>query len=353
MSHTFHEIMTQPESWRNALQEAERVLPDWRAVLGREDTLVIFTGCGSTYHLAQTAASLFRVLVGRRAVALPGGELVLYGEEWLWGIPRDGQPAVLVAISRSGSTTETIRAVEIHQASGGQVLAVTTRPDSPLAAMARAGLILPAGREESVVQTRSFSSMLVGLNAIAALLGGHSQLWRAMQRLPEAAERLIDRYLPLARSIGEDLSIQRFYFLGSGARYGLASEASLKMKELSLSPSEPFPFLEFRHGPMSTVDEATMIVGMISDRHRHHEMAVLKEMQSLGARILSIAEQDATVALDSGVPLAGRGALYLPVPQLMAAYRALARGLDPDRPRHLSAVVTLNLEDPNEERSKP
>jgi glucosamine--fructose-6-phosphate aminotransferase (isomerizing) len=103
-----------------------------------------------------------------------------------------------------------------------------------------------------------------------------------MQRLPEAADRLLNRFGALTRQMGEDLNLERFYFLGSGLRYGLASEVSLKMKEMSLSHSEPFPFLEFRHGPMSMVNERTLLIGLLSERNQAQEQAVLDEMQARG-----------------------------------------------------------------------
>lgn len=343
MSHTLNEILTQPVAWQSALKEAEHKASDWRALLvnGSSGPLV-FIGCGSTWYLAEVAAALFRHLVGRITVAVPGGEMLLYSRDWLGDIG-DGASSPLIAISRSGSTTETVRAVERWKEGGGRVLAVTNYPDSPLASLADAALLLPEGREESVAQTRSFASMLVGLNALAVLLSGKDGLWEAMQRLPEIGERLIQRYQPLAKELGDDLSLERFYFLGSGVRYGLAREASLKMKEMSLSHSEPFPFLEFRHGPMSMVNEQTLLLGLLSDSNRAHEQAVLDEMQARGSRYLSLGETEAHVVFDSGLPEVVRNVLYLPVLQLLATYRSLAKGLNPDRPHNLTAVVTLNL----------
>ncbi len=341
--HTLDEILSQPAIWQSALEEAEQAAPQWRAVLGKDATPLIFLGCGSTYYLSLTAAALFRRLTGRLAFALPSGEFLLYRADWLGDAFERPPRPILIAVSRSGMTTETVRAAEAYRAAGGRVLTVTNYPDSPLATLADAALLLPQGREESIAQTRSFSSMLVGLNALAILLGEQPALWQAIQRLPEAAEHLLQRYAPLARQLGEDLSLERFYFLGSGLRYGLASEASLKMKEMSLSHSEPFPFLEFRHGPMSMVNPQTLILGLLSDYAQEQEQKVLDEMQALGGQVLSLGEQGARVEFASGIPEGGRAALYLPILQLLAYYRSLAKGLNPDRPNNLTAVVQFNL----------
>lgn len=351
MSYTLTEILTQPQAWQSALKEAERILPEWRTVLRDGKVPLVFTGCGSTWYLAEIAAALFRRLSGRVTFSVPGGELLLYPQDWLGNLSASSPKPVLIAVSRSGATTETLRAVEAWRAEGGRAFAVTNYPDSPLVSLADAAMLLPEGREESVAQTRSFASMLVGLNAMSVLLGEHTALWKAMQRLPEAGERLIGRYQALAQALGEDLSLERFYFLGSGLRYGLAREASLKMKEMSLSHSEPFPFLEFRHGPMSMVNEQTLLVGLLSDSNRSHEEQVLTEMEARGSRFLALAENGAQISFKSQIPEEGRLALFLPVLQLLAAHRSLAKGLNPDRPHNLTAVVTLNFETRKENRT--
>jgi glucosamine--fructose-6-phosphate aminotransferase (isomerizing) len=122
----------------------------------------------------------------------------------------------------------------------------------------------------------------------------------------------------------------------------------LKLKEMSLTSSEAFHFLEFRHGPKSMVDERTLVVGLLSDAARELEMAVLREMQELGARVLILADSgdnlgwaDQVVAFEAGLPELACLPLYLPVLQLFAYYRSIRKGLNPDAPRHLDAVVQL------------
>jgi glucosamine--fructose-6-phosphate aminotransferase (isomerizing) len=168
-------------------------------------------------------------------------------------------------------------------------------------------------------------------------------MFERMHDLPETGKRLIDAYGGLARSLGENLELDRFYFLGSGPRYGLACEANLKMKEMTLTHSEPFHFFEFRHGPKSMVNESALVVGLVSEVHQFDEGTVLKEMAALGGQTLSLSEHDADVTLNSGLPAAVRNVLYLPVLQLLACHRAIAKGLDPDRPANLDMVVKLDL----------
>ena len=337
--HTRSEILTQPVAWEQALNVIERARQQLKPLLGADYEQILFTGCGSTYYLSLSAAALFQDLTGRIARAVPGGELLLNPVVTL-----GHGSTLLVAVSRSGSTTETIRAVEqFKQHKRGPVIAITNYGDQPLASLADVPLIIEKGQEESVAQTRSFASMFVGATALAAMASGDQGLSRKMARLPEVGRKLLDTYEPVARKFGENLAFDRFYFLGSGSRYGLACEANLKMKEMTLTHSEPFHFLEFRHGPMSMVKESAVVVGLLSDKNFDHESAVLYEMQAKGGAILSIAESRAVVAFESGIMESLRGVLYLPVLQLMAFYRSLAKGLDPDRPNNLTAVVKLDL----------
>jgi glucosamine--fructose-6-phosphate aminotransferase (isomerizing) len=191
--------------------------------------------------------------------------------------------------------------------------------------------------------------MYVAAAALCAKMAERGDLIEAMKKLPEVGNLIMGNHEVWAKSVGENLSFDRFYFLGSGIRYGLACEVNLKMKEMTLTHSEPFHFLEFRHGPMSMVNQNTVVVGMLSDANRVHEAKVLSEMEMLGATVAGLGESpagmisDANVCFESGIPESVRGALYLPILQLMAFYRSLAKGLNPDRPNNLTAVVQLDF----------
>jgi len=339
--YTYQEIISQPQAWDQALDKVQaqknEVIQLWNHL---PKTRVLFTGCGSTYYLSLAAASLFQELTGRGVRAIPGGELILYQD----AAYEADTPTILVAISRSGTTTETVAAVQKFKEAGrGPVIAITNYENTPLATAAEVTITIPAGQEESVAQTRSFASMYVAATALAAVISGRDDLLAAMKKLPPLGANLIQHYDDLARSLGENLDLDRFYFLGSGPRYGLACETNLKMKEMTLTHSEPFHFFEFRHGPMSMVTNTTAIIGMLSSVNSNHERKVLDEMLNLGAQILSLAESSADIAFKSGLPEEIRNVLYLPVLQLVAYYRSLAKGLNPDRPENLTAVVQLDL----------
>ena len=257
-----------------------------------------------------------------------------------------GEQPSQVAISRSGTTSETITAAKQFRAEKrGPVIVITNYGDTPLAQLGDLTIDIPAGQELSVAQTRSFASMYIAVVALSAQIAGHTDLLWAMKGLPEVGEKLLETYQPLAKTLGENLNFDRFYFLGSGPRYGLACETNLKMKEMTLTHSEPFHFFEFRHGPMSMVNDSTVVIGLRSSANAQREQTVLDEMQALGATTFSLGETETDVAFDSGLPEEIRNVLYLPVLQLMAYYCSVVKGLNPDQPKNLNAVVELDLDE--------
>ena len=335
--HTRHEILTQPEAWAATLEALQAQVATLREFYraGQYES-VILTGCGSTYYLALAAAALFQELTGMPARGLPASEIWLYSRSAF-----TRQRMLLIAVGRSGETTETLRACQAFRANGGDVLTLSCYPGRPMTTLGDVNLVLPAGQESSIAQTRAFTSLYLATTALAAICADRKDVLDELARLPVVCRRLLSDYGALGRKLGSDAVLDRFYFLGSGPRYGLACELSLKMKEMSLSHSEPFHFLEFRHGPKSMLTPSTLLVGLVSETNRSHEISVLEEMRARGARLLAIEEGESDVTFASGVSEAARSVLYLPVGQLLALERSLAKGLDPDRPNNLDAVVKL------------
>jgi glucosamine--fructose-6-phosphate aminotransferase (isomerizing) len=185
--------------------------------------------------------------------------------------------------------------------------------------------------------------------AVAWLLAARQAADSAVQ-LVDACERLLRERSEIAVRLGRMESLSKFFFLGGGALFGLASEAMLKMMEMSLCQAGGFHFLEFRHGPMSLVSPGSLVIGLMSQAEAQ-ERKVLAEMRALGAATLAVAPSpdrelvevcDAVIPLGQALPDVWRAPLYLPILQLLAYERAMARGLDPDRPAHLDAVVTID-----------
>jgi glucosamine--fructose-6-phosphate aminotransferase (isomerizing) len=144
--------------------------------------------------------------------------------------------------------------------------------------------------------------------------------------------------------------IESFVFLGHGPLFGIANESMLKVTEMSLSISNVYHSLEFRHGPMSRVNENTLITFFVNKQTIDHEKTLIKEMHDLGAKTLVICDKavkeirdvaDFIVELDTGMEYFENLILYMPITQFMGYYQAVKKGLNPDEPQHLTQVVTL------------
>ncbi|MGA2381523.1 MAG: SIS domain-containing protein [Spirochaetia bacterium] len=336
---TMKEITTQTTAWAHAI---DKVIENARAITALDIASyrqVLCVGCGSTYYLALSTASLLQSRACVIARAFPASELLLNP----LSVYVEGR-MLLIAISRSGATSETLRIVADFKARRlGTIVVLTNDGDSPLARHGDIVLSIEDGQEVSVAQTRSFASMFVAASAVSDILGPNALFLAYKDALIDRGSRLIHDEQELARDMARNRKIRQVFFLGSGPRLGLAKEVSLKLKEMSQTVSEPFHFLEFRHGPISMVDEHTLVVGMVSEGGYDHEMAVMKDVRRLGGKTLTLGEKGTDIEWKSGIAEYARNVLYLPVLQLFAYHRAVYLGKNPDTPRNLAAVVELDL----------
>lgn len=345
-SKTYAEIMSQPKVWKEIIDSSKKQFEQARGYYHTSGFQgIIFTGCGTTYALSLSAASLFRDH-GFVAEAFPASEFAFYPKH------ASAQADLLVAFSRSGLTSETLWAVHAFRKEHphGKVCAITTHTDSTLASLADFTLDASPAQEQSIGETRSFTGMLLLAQLFAANLRGDPIFDIRAQALPKALKVLTPIFSELAQRIAHSLPINRFFFLGGGALYGIACEAAFKIKEFTAGWGEAFHPLEFRHGPMSAINRKSLVVGLLSDGQMEVEFNVLMDAKAKGGNTLAIHERqgsldlsrvDYSVALSTGLNEFERGVLYLPLIQLIAYYRCLASGLDPDNPHGLQAVTLL------------
>jgi fructoselysine-6-P-deglycase FrlB-like protein len=285
------EIASQPAVWIDAAaraHELEQHLPP------RGSRLAV-VGCGTSYYVAQTVAALRERAGHGETDAFPASEF-----------PERRYDAVL-AVSRSGTTTEVVRVLERLRGRTPTV-AVSAVPDLDVDRLADATVLLEFADEEAIVQTR-FATAVVAL--VRALLG------EDVAALAAAADEALAE--PLA---ADPAAVDHVVFLGSGAAVGLANEAALKLREAAGAWTESYPAMEYRHGPVSATTPTTLVwaLGAI-------EPGVLESAERAGASVVAT----------------GRD----PLVELVAVHRfavalAHARGLDPNEPRHLTRAVILS-----------
>ena len=294
---------------------------------------IVVTGAGSSYYASQVAAAAMRSKCRLPAEAVPLSEVLLRARMVFAPDEPTNQP--IVVVSRSGSTTEALEVIEAARGRGQYTLAVTCRPDSPMAAMADATLAVPEADEQAIVMTRSFAALATLLMRLGTRLGDPtfaSDLDRLPELWPETAP-FIERGLELA---AQDPS--RVIVLGGGAAYGLANEAVLKLTETSRIPAAAYHPLEFRHGPMSLIEPGVLVVGIFGRRAEAEERRVVDETAALGATTWTMGPEGpgASICGISRLPL------VLHALQALALGIAVRRGLDPERPRHLNQVVLID-----------
>ncbi len=304
--------------------------PFWRAALEPRQPLpaapvTVFVGCGTSYNLSLALAASANA-AGRPAIAVPGREWVdrpqSYWPEW--------QKAHVVALSRSGETTETIAAARASRAAGARVTGITCAAGSGLAAECDRIVFAETHPAEGIVMTASASLMLlmglqlIGIPVDAAVVDAAEA---ALAATDAAAAELI-----AGRS--------HFVYLGGGPLYGIALEGALKLLEMSQTFAQAFHPLEYRHGPISLLDERTVGVMLYGDARPDDEALLVGEMQEKGARVIGFGGPG-EVSVPLAVAPALAGLAVLPALQLIGERVAQANGLDTVQPRHLTKVVML------------
>jgi fructoselysine-6-P-deglycase FrlB-like protein len=290
MSATVHELASQPTLWRHA----RGLAPD--PALPAHGLRLAVVGCGTSLYIAQAYART-REEAGR-------GETDAFAASEM---PAARRYDAVLALSRSGTTTEVLLALE-RLGAGTPTVALTAVADGPLAEAAGALVVLAFADERSVVQTRFATTALVYLRA---------HLGIDPTSASDAAEAVLSDPLPV-----DPAAFDRFHFLGSGWTVGLAAEAALKLREAARAWTESYPAMEYRHGPIATADPRTLVVAFdpLDD-------ALASDIRATGARLLDAGPE----------PLA-----TLVLCQRLAVGLAVARGFDPDTPRNLTRSVVLS-----------
>ena len=355
-AHSLAEILSQPQFWGRCLEALERKgsLAETRQPF-RSAREWLFVGCGSSYYIALSAAASWSSITGMQARAIPASELLLFPDIVLAG----SENLAAVVISRSGRTSEAVRAAQVLEREHDiRVLAVTGTPDQPLEQIASATLPLLPCDEESTVMTRSFTSMLIGLQYLAACETNNLEFLNWLSKLPGLAQGAMDSLHPQIRAFASSRQFADYVCLGQGPLYGLACETALKVNEMSVSYAQNFHTLEFRHGPKAIVGPETLVIFLLSEQGYDEECDVLQEIKGLGGTTLAVTNRadkrargvsDLLIEFDFELPELVRLAPYVFAGQLTGLYTGLKKGLDPDHPRHLSRVVVLDEETATEQ----
>ncbi len=348
-SHTWKEILSQPAVWRAVIAEISaspligKILEE---STGKREW--IFIGCGTSFYLAECAATSWTLLTGMPARAIPASEVLLFPKL----LQAEGENIQAVIISRSGHTSEAVRAAKVlRDELRIPTVGITCAQSSDLERACGRTIVLRAADEQSTVMSRSFTSMLLSLQVLAARRAGNGQFVADLQAMSRVFESSLLNVTTKIEAFAAEHSFADYIFLGQGPFHGIAREAALKVMEMSCSYSQFFHALEFRHGPKAIVSSATCLTFFLSDTAQKAEVEVLSEMKALGGVIIAICNHANTAIRESSDLVievnAGERELTLLAPyivpcQLLGFFTGLSKGLNPDQPKNLTRVVVLD-----------
>jgi glutamine---fructose-6-phosphate transaminase (isomerizing) len=334
---TYREITSQGEALREVLSRWNP-FPD---ELGKYQQYV-FTGCGSSLYLGSLVAQVWNCRAGRSSRAIPASEMILRPEFCF----ARSVPTAVFGVSRSGETPETEKALRVAREQHGlYTVAVTCYPEASMGSLAAGSLFFPEVREEGMVTTRAFT-------VVASALLDWAGLGKDVRKLPAFIEQSLGENTESVRELASQ-PFDQAVFLGTGPLLPIAHESALKFKEMTGTPASGMQTFEFRHGHQASLGRGSLVWLFVCREDVPYLGEVIPEFRNLGAEVVVAGanlpaqlQNDASRAFNLTWPLGmteseAVGLIHLT--QLLAFFRALSLGRNPDRPERLARVVRLGV----------
>ena len=342
---TYKEIYGQPVSFQAVNDTLDTIFKTLDEVFAEKYDEVIFTGCGTSLYLAQASAHAFSTCTGISAKGMCCSELYYFPETYVG----NGKKVLVVPMTRKSYTTEVRMAIDkVRSYPGVKSLAITCDADS--SKYNDYMLLSPETPEDSVIMTRSFTSMIYLAVVMSYYVGGKKEKIAQLKDYAANAESFLKATDEMAKKIvAEHPECNLFITLGQGINYGIANECMNKMKEMSLSNSEAYYTLEYRHGPMSLVDDKTLIILLGNEDTVDGDAKLLTQMKEYGAKVLAIGNNaskdftdvDYTLDMPYGYDSLQNAPIIGYIGQLIGYYVAELKNLNADSPRHLTQAIVI------------
>ncbi|QSG11362.1 Glucosamine 6-phosphate synthetase [Halapricum desulfuricans] len=349
------EIYEQPQALRQAIagridpveKRADLNLSLPETFLNRIDEIQL-VACGTSYHACLYGKQLIETLSDVRAT-------VEFASEYTVGSGRNPERTLVVGVSQSGETADTLRALRTARRTGIRTIGVTNTVGSTVARECDEALYIQAGPEIGVAATKTFGSQVVTLGTLALTIADTRnelnptvgrELCENLQDLPGAVQQVLDHDSTVEEVAREYADGTAFFFIGRRLASPVALEGALKLKEISYDHAEGFPAGELKHGPLALVTDDTPVIAILTDGARPDETKNnVKEVQSRGAPVIAVTSGGREGDHDIGFEVPDLGLLeplvanvYL---QLFAYHVAHSKGRSIDRPRNLAKSVTV------------
>ncbi|RLE48823.1 MAG: glutamine--fructose-6-phosphate transaminase (isomerizing) [Candidatus Methanomethylicota archaeon] len=348
------EIVEQPLAMRNTLRISETYLKLMASIIDNADHLIL-TGSGTSYHACLAGTYMLSYLAKKPSRALISSELPdTLGDSI-------GEGSIVLAISQSGETADTLSAIRYVKERGSKVLGITNVIGSSITRLSEVYVCTQAGPEIGVAATKTFTTQLITLALLSChtgLINGSltrsefNHLMGLLEEIPRHAEQVIEvSQKSLAGIVKRYSKYSNFYFLGRGVSVPTALEGALKLKEISYVHAEGYPAGESKHGPIALIDDSFPCVFIAPpDRTRSKIIGNVMEMKARGSKIFSVigdgdeelkSLSDDVITMPNGIPEAFTPILYVIPLQLFAYQLSVELGRDPDKPRNLAKSVTV------------
>lgn len=314
---------------------------------------IIIIACGTSWH-----AGLIGEYLIEEYARIPVE--VEYASEFRYRNPIITDKDVVIAISQSGETADTMAALKLAKEKGAFIYGICNVVDSSIARITDAGSYTHAGPEIGVASTKAFTAQLTILTLIAFKLGKHNgnlgnaefmSLIAELDALPKKIEEVLNTTHELAQSIAKDfIKATNFLYLGRGYNYPAALEGALKLKEISYIHAEGYPAAEMKHGPIALIDENMPIV-IIAPKKGHYDKIVsnVQEIKARKGKVIAVVnkgDKQVSAMADYVIEIPETSECFSPIVasvplQLLAYYIAVYRGANVDQPRNLAKSVTV------------
>ena len=313
---------------------------------------IIMIACGTSWHAGLVAEYIFEELCRINVE-------VEYASEFRYRNPVINKGDVIVAISQSGETADTLVAIENAKAKGAIILGVVNVVGSSIARVSDAGAYTHAGPEIGVASTKAFTAQLAVLTMIALKIGyekgtldheRYMQLLQELDAIPDKVADVLQMHENIKRVAEKYKDASDALYLGRGYNFPVALEGALKLKEISYIHAEGYPAAEMKHGPIALVDENLPVV-FVATKDSYHEK-VISNMQEIKARkgkviaVINEGDEQSLAMADDVIVVPEADEIVAPmisaIPmQLLAYYIGVAKGFDVDKPRNLAKSVTV------------
>jgi len=334
------EIEEQPRAIRQALLQDDKLIMQMAEEI-KQARQVIFVACGTSRHAA---------LIGRYAFSKIGRTFsdVVMGSEFGYFSESIDKNTIVIAISQSGETADVMDGVRQAKANGAKVFSLVNVVGSSLARASDRMLNMNCGPEIGVAATKSFTAQLCLLYQLAFAMD--NRLQEGKDKLREISDTVatdLDYYSNCLPALANKMKSKKdFYYIARGVNFAVASEGALKVKEIAYVHAEGMPAGELKHGTLALIEKGTPVMAICPTDYTYEDtMANIMEAKARGAYVIGFSDSQSAI-FDERVKISRVEEIMYPlitaIPlQIFAYYSALARGLDPDKPRNLAKSVTV------------